>query len=164
MQYILTLCSSDLSSVSAASRLRTLQSSTKSTGSRAGTSSSSGRGTTRRRGRLSRRGPVCIDRRVLSCMHSHSLCRRAGHLQIGGGITAENAREWLDAGASKVRSARGSPSYACAELGTGHRDFVPLPGRVVLSGQPPRRRVGRRKRQARRRCEVGGSRVLSALQ
>ncbi|KAI0832490.1 Phosphoribosylformimino-5-aminoimidazole carboxamide ribotide isomerase [Trametes gibbosa] len=25
-----------------------------------------------------------------------------GHLQIGGGITAENAREWLDAGASKV--------------------------------------------------------------
>ncbi|KAI0774343.1 Phosphoribosylformimino-5-aminoimidazole carboxamide ribotide isomerase [Fomes fomentarius] len=25
-----------------------------------------------------------------------------GHLQIGGGITADNAREWLDAGASKV--------------------------------------------------------------
>ncbi|KAI0660915.1 Phosphoribosylformimino-5-aminoimidazole carboxamide ribotide isomerase [Cubamyces menziesii] len=25
-----------------------------------------------------------------------------GHLQVGGGITAENAREWLDAGASKV--------------------------------------------------------------
>ncbi|KAI0375707.1 Phosphoribosylformimino-5-aminoimidazole carboxamide ribotide isomerase [Pilatotrama ljubarskyi] len=25
-----------------------------------------------------------------------------GHLQIGGGITAENAQEWLDAGASKV--------------------------------------------------------------
>lgn len=26
----------------------------------------------------------------------------AGHLQIGGGITADNAREWLDAGASKA--------------------------------------------------------------
>ncbi|OSD04316.1 Phosphoribosylformimino-5-aminoimidazole carboxamide ribotide isomerase [Trametes coccinea BRFM310] len=25
-----------------------------------------------------------------------------GHLQIGGGITSDNAREWLDAGASKV--------------------------------------------------------------
>ena len=25
-----------------------------------------------------------------------------GHLQIGGGITAGNAREWLDAGASKA--------------------------------------------------------------
>ncbi|KAI0750875.1 Phosphoribosylformimino-5-aminoimidazole carboxamide ribotide isomerase [Daedaleopsis nitida] len=25
-----------------------------------------------------------------------------GHLQVGGGITADNAREWLDAGASKV--------------------------------------------------------------
>ncbi|CDO76247.1 hypothetical protein BN946_scf184470.g5 [Trametes cinnabarina] len=25
-----------------------------------------------------------------------------GHLQIGGGVTADNAREWLDAGASKV--------------------------------------------------------------
>lgn len=26
----------------------------------------------------------------------------SGALQIGGGITAANAREWLDAGASKV--------------------------------------------------------------
>lgn len=25
-----------------------------------------------------------------------------GHLQIGGGITSDNAKEWLDAGASKV--------------------------------------------------------------
>jgi len=25
-----------------------------------------------------------------------------GHLQIGGGITFDNAKEWLDAGASKV--------------------------------------------------------------
>jgi len=27
----------------------------------------------------------------------------SGHLQIGGGITFDNAKEWLDAGASKVR-------------------------------------------------------------
>ena len=26
----------------------------------------------------------------------------SGHLQIGGGITADNAREWLDAGANKA--------------------------------------------------------------
>lgn len=26
-----------------------------------------------------------------------------GHLQVGGGISDENAKEWMDAGASKVR-------------------------------------------------------------
>ncbi|KAI0722904.1 Phosphoribosylformimino-5-aminoimidazole carboxamide ribotide isomerase [Earliella scabrosa] len=32
----------------------------------------------------------------------NALAAWPGHLQIGGGITADNAREWLDAGASKV--------------------------------------------------------------
>lgn len=33
-----------------------------------------------------------------------------GGLQIGGGINDENAKEWLDAGASKVRNARRTSS------------------------------------------------------
>lgn len=33
-----------------------------------------------------------------------------GGLQIGGGINDENAKEWLDAGARKVRNTRRSNS------------------------------------------------------
>lgn len=33
-------------------------------------------------------------------------------LQIGGGITEANAREWLDAGASKVRTSSAYPIIA----------------------------------------------------
>ena len=67
--------------------------------------------------------------------------KRKGHLQIGGGITAENVQEWLDAGASKVRC-RGTLNggnviadvnmYCSGMLVLGYRDIVSLSGRKVL--------------------------------
>lgn len=49
-----------------------------------------------------------------------------GHLQIGGGITDQNAREWIDAGAEKV-----CPMSACSHAGSlftvGHNHIFPVP-------------------------------------
>lgn len=49
-----------------------------------------------------------------------------GHLQIGGGITVDNAQEWLDAGASKVIFVR---CHAGRRLTfpPGHRHILSLP-------------------------------------
>ena len=52
-----------------------------------------------------------LDSRI-QCDSSPSCA--SGALQIGGGITAANAREWLDAGASKVGTALRSES--CLDL------------------------------------------------
>ena len=63
----------------------------------------------------------------------------SGHLQIGGGITADNAREWLDAGANKAGPPVRLAVAFDAQFGlvssrayAGDRDLVSVPGREVL--------------------------------
>ncbi|KAF7292481.1 1-(5-phosphoribosyl)-5-[(5-phosphoribosylamino)methylideneamino] imidazole-4-carboxamide isomerase [Mycena chlorophos] len=62
-------------------------------------SSSSAQGMTKRLGRRLGLGQVSSPLRIQSALLDGS----TGGLQIGGGITTENAQIWLDAGASKVR-------------------------------------------------------------
>lgn len=58
-----------------------------------------------------------------------------GHLQVGGGINDKNAKEWVDAGASKVGST--SPAEDGSQYrrlkGTlpGHYHIISLPGREI---------------------------------
>ena len=60
-----------------------------------------------------------------------------GGLQVGGGITDQNAQEWIDAGAEKVRNwisrgGGGLKDEARADnSGAGHHHFVSLPGGKV---------------------------------
>ena len=54
-------------------------------------------------------------------------------LQIGGGINDKNAKSWIEAGASKVRSLV-LPWLRKLDLFAGHRHFVPLPWRQILVG------------------------------
>lgn len=98
------ICAHAYTATDAATRPATTRRSTARITSKEGTSSSSAPGTTAQRGRHSPPGQVRVP------AHSHlphgsnpmPMPRRAGHLQLGGGITDANAREWLDAGASKV--------------------------------------------------------------
>lgn len=67
--------------------------------SRVDTSSSLGQGTMTRRGKHCEHGKV---RPGASCAEGQLTTSPPGHLQVGGGITDKNCREWLEAGASKV--------------------------------------------------------------
>lgn len=57
-----------------------------------------------------------------------------GGLQIGGGINQDNARDWLEAGASKVREQIIRPLRTNLYLPLGHCDFLPFSGRSLLAG------------------------------
>lgn len=72
-----------------------------------------------------------------------------GALQVGGGITDENARQWVEWGAEKVSRILDRVK-ACRKLLMGHAvdnyNFFPLPFRHILSPPPPLRssRTGER--------------------
>ena len=72
---------------------------TSSMASRAATSSSLGPGTMTPPGKHYEHGKV---RPAASCADGQLTTSPPGHLQVGGGITDNNCREWLQAGASKV--------------------------------------------------------------
>lgn len=52
-----------------------------------------------------------------------------GGLQLGGGVIAENARQWIELGAEKVgeHPAASAITTPTASLLVGHCDFVPFP-------------------------------------
>lgn len=72
-----------------------------------------------------------------------------GHLQVGGGINDDNAREWMRAGASKVSLIQGKlgsmalarPRDASTHGAPGHHHIISVPGGTL---QPTT--VGRRPR------------------
>jgi hypothetical protein len=70
-----------------------------------------------------------------------------GHLQIGGGITADNAKEWLDAGASKVRQAKCARRQLTPLL--DHRHILPLSQRQLRLGASAGNLIPCREGQAR---------------
>lgn len=61
-----------------------------------------------------------------------------GGLQIGGGITEENALEWLDAGAEKVQSYLKAEDILVADLQSGIRSLslriFSLKGNLICQG------------------------------
>jgi hypothetical protein len=61
-----------------------------------------------------------------------------GGLQIGGGINDENAVEWLDAGASKVRKAcpTTEPKLIITRDLQGHCHIVLVSGRGTVARSP----------------------------
>lgn len=59
-----------------------------------------------------------------------ALATWSGGLQVGGGITSENAQSWLEAGASKVSPASASPSA----FGSGSMPVPPMnEGRLTIT-------------------------------
>jgi imidazole glycerol phosphate synthase subunit HisF len=82
----------------------------------------------------------------------------ADGLQVGGGITEDNAEQWLQAGAEKVSSARDFVRYLLADPRmaslAGYCDVVSIPISEVLSGSTESAGKKAWKGQARGRCQV----------
>ncbi|KAG5646554.1 hypothetical protein DXG03_002857 [Asterophora parasitica] len=76
-------------------------------------------------------------------------------LQIGGGISDQNAQEWIDAGASKVWTGISSSDANNVSWATlGDCNVVPLPERQILAGTIAENICGRGEGQACCRCQV----------
>ena len=58
-----------------------------------------------------------------------------GALQVGGGITAANAQQWIDRGAAKVSDTAKKPlRFQCSYSVVGHHHLLPLSRRQILHG------------------------------
>lgn len=76
-----------------------------------------------------------------------------GGLQVGGGIKDSNAKEWIDAGAERVRTSHHSLRGQEADMfgAVGYYHFIPLSFRLVFLGETAicSRRSGWRQGEAR---------------
>lgn len=104
--------------------------STSSTALRVGTSSSLEQGTMPRRGKLCEHGKV---RPGASCADGQLTTSLPGHLQVGGGVTDKNCREWIEAGASKVLRAPLQSGSWLTLVPLGYRNLVSVPRCQILS-------------------------------
>ena len=80
-----------------------------------------------------------------------------GRLQVGGGVTAENAKAWVTRGAEKVRYKRRIQSLLHAKYSSvGHCNIISLPGCTILAKSPYSRTecVGRRQVKACHRPQL----------
>jgi phosphoribosylformimino-5-aminoimidazole carboxamide ribonucleotide (ProFAR) isomerase len=84
-------------------------------------------------------------------------------MQVGGGITERNARDWIDRGAEKVsadQSLFASANRRLMRRAVGHHHIVSVSGLHLLHGPPEGRPTGpgRRQDKARHRLELSKER------
>ena len=73
-----------------------------------------------------------------------------GHLQVGGGVNAENAWEWIKRGAEKVWHQRCRQSLIHAKRSSvGYRNIISLPRRKLLLKSTQSRAGHARRRQVK---------------